>query len=196
MMPNTPIRRTSARGFTLIETLATISVLAILGSITSFILVGAVEGYVDAATQAQLHAEASVSMDRALRELRWIELNPVPAVCSPNIGPHIDSVTDKSITWDNVLDGVHSLVWSGTSGDPLTLAVDGGAAVNLQTDVTAFTVAVYDDTNTVIVLPLADDDACFPIRRIALDLTVTRSGHSMSVRTKIFVRSTMSGGGT
>ncbi len=194
MMPNTPIRRTSARGFTLIETLATISVLAILGSITSFILVGAVEGYVDAATQAQLHAEASVAMDRALRELRWIELNTDPAPCT--IGPHIDSVTDKSITWDNVLDGVHSLVWSGTSGDPLTLAVDGGAAVNLQTDVTAFTVAVYDDTNTVIVLPLADDDACCPIRRIALDLTVNRSGKSMSVRTKLFVRSTMSGGGT
>ncbi len=105
-------------------------------------------------------------------------------------------MTDKSITWDNVLDGAHSLSWSGTSGDPLTLAVDGGAAVNLQTDVTAFTVAVYDDTNTVIVLPLATDALCCPIRRLALDLTVSRSGESMSVRTKLFVRSTMSGGGT
>ncbi len=75
------------------------------------------------------------------------------------------------------------------------LAVDGNPAVNLQTDVTAFTVAVYDDTNTVIVPPLADDDACCPIRRIALDLTVSRSGESISVRTKLFVRSTMSGGG-
>ena len=194
MMPNTPIRRTSARGFTLIETLATISVLAILGSITSFIIVGAVEGYVDAATQAQLHAEASVAMDRALRELRWIELNLDPAPCT--IGPHINNVTDKSITWDNVTAGVHSLSWSGTAGDPLMLAVDGNPAVNLQTDVTAFSVSVYKDDNSALVLPLAIDDDCCPIRRIALDLTVTRSGQSMSVRTKLFVRSTMSGGGT
>ncbi len=192
-MPNTPIRRSSACGFTLIETLATISVMAILGSITSFLIVDAVDGYVDAATQAQLHAEASVAMDRDLRELRWIELNIDPAPCT--IGPHIDIVTDKSITWDNVVDGLHSLSWSGTSGDPLTLRVDGGAVVNLQTDVTAFSVAVYDDTNTVIVPPLATDALCCPIRRIALDLTVTRSGESISVRTKLFVRSTMSGGG-
>ncbi len=195
-MPNTPIRRTSARGFTLIETLASIVVLAILGSISSFIIVDAVDGYVDAATQAQLHAEASVAMDRAMRELRWIELNIDPTPCT--IGPHIDSVTDKSITWDIEVGGpkVHSLSWSGTAGDPLTLRVDGGATVNLQTDVTAFSVAVYDDTNTVIVPHLVDDDECCPIRRIALDLTVTRSGESMSVRTKLFVRSTMSGGGT
>ena len=60
--------------FTLIESMATVSVLAILGSITSFLVLDAVDGYTDASNSAQLHAELSIALDRAARELRMIEL--------------------------------------------------------------------------------------------------------------------------
>ena len=50
-----PCRR--HRGFTLIESMATVSVLGILGSIASFMILNSVSGYTEAATAAQLHAD-------------------------------------------------------------------------------------------------------------------------------------------
>ena len=67
--------RSVRRGFTLIEAIATIVVLAIIGSIASLIILTAVDGYTDAATGAQLHIEASTAMDRIVRELRKVALD-------------------------------------------------------------------------------------------------------------------------
>ncbi len=47
--------RSVRRGFTLIEAIATIVVLAIIGSIASLFILTAVDGYAVAATTAQLH---------------------------------------------------------------------------------------------------------------------------------------------
>ncbi len=49
------------RGFTLIESMATISILAVLGSIASFLILDTVEQYSGATTRAQLHAEMSIA---------------------------------------------------------------------------------------------------------------------------------------
>ena len=86
-------------GFTLMESIATIVILAILGSIASFLVVDAVDGYVSASGSAQLHAEASLAMDRIMRELRKIELDP-DHVPPPDVAPHIDAVPANSSTWD------------------------------------------------------------------------------------------------
>ncbi len=175
-------------GFTLMESIATIVIIAILGSIASFLVVDAVDGYVSASGSAQLHAEASLAMDRIMRELRKIELDP-DHVPPPDVAPHIIAVTANSITWDEVLTGVHSLSWSATAGDPVMLQVDGAAAIILIDDVTGFTVSTFDSAN-------AGSPALIDIRRIAVVLTVQRSGITESVQTKVFIRSTMSGGGT
>ncbi len=175
-------------GFTLMESIATIVIIAILGSIASFLVVDAVDGYVAASGSAQLHAEASLAMDRIMRELRKIELDP-DHVPPPDVAPHIDAVTANSITWDETSTGVHSLSWSTTAGDPVMLQVDGAAAIILVDDVTAFTVSTFDHAD-------AGSPALIDIRRIAVVLAVTRSGITQSVQTKVFIRSTMSGGGT
>ena len=177
-------------GFTLIESIATIVIIAILGSIASFLVVDAVDGYVSASGSAQLHAEASLAMDRIMRELRKIELDP-DHVPPPDVAPHIIAVTANSITWDETPPpptGVHSLSWSTTAGDPVMLQVDGAAAIILIDDVTGFTVSTFDSAN-------AGSPALIDIRRIAVVLTVQRSGITESVQTKVFIRSTMSGGG-
>ena len=173
-------------GFTLMESIATIVILAILGSIASFLVVDAVDGYVSASGSAQLHAEGSLALDRIMRELRKIELDPA---LDPIVAPHIDAVTANSINWWEEGVGAHSLSWSATAGDPLMLAIDGNAAIILIDDVTGFTVSTFDSAN-------AGSPALIDIRRIKVVLTVQRSGITESVQTKVFIRSTMSGGGT
>lgn len=188
-----PTRRCRVRsGFTLIESIATIVMLAILGSIASFLVVDAVDGYVSASGSAQLHAEASLAMDRMMRELRKIELDPA---LDPTVAPHIDAVTANSINWWEEGVGAHSLSWSATAGDPLMLAIDGAAAIILIDDITGFTVSTFDAAN--LALPaVPTEPERETIRRIAVAVTIQRSGITQSVQTKVFIRSTMSGGGT
>ncbi len=176
------------RGFTLIEAIATIVVLAVLGSVTSLLILNAVDGYSDTATSAQLHGEASIALDRAVRELRRIELDSGAS----GIAPNIDSVTATSITWSDSAADSYSLSLSGAD---VMLAVDGGAAAVLLADATAFSVATYDESNTALAASLTGV-ACDPIRRIAIDVTLRQGEVIESLRTKVFIRSTMSGGGS
>ena len=178
-------------GFTLIESIATIVMLAILGSIASFLVVDAVDGYVSASGSAQLHAEGSLALDRIMRELRKIELDPA---LDPTIAPHIDAVAASTIDWDEASTGIHKLSWSGTAGDPVMLQVDGAAPIILIDDITGFTVSTFDSANLALpAVPSAAERET--IRRIAVVLTIQRSGITESVQTKLFIRSTMSGGG-
>ena len=180
-------------GFTLMESIATIVILAILGSIASFLVVDAVDGYVSASGSAQLHAEGSLALDRIMRELRKIELDP-DHVPPPDVAPHIIAVTANSITWDETATGIHSLTWSTTPGDPVMLAIDGNAAIILIDDITGFTVSTFDAAN--LALPaVPTEPERETIRRIAVAVTIQRSGITESVQTKLFIRSTMSGGG-
>ncbi len=171
------------RGFTLIESIATMVVLAVLGSITSMLILTEVDGYSDAATSAQLHGEASIALDRAVRELRKIDLDSAAA----GVAPNISSVTATSIAWEPN----SSLSLSGAQ---LMFVDNGAAAAIMLADVTAFSVGTYDEDNAALAASLTGD-ACDPIRRIVLDVTLARSGASESLRPKLFIRSTLSGGG-
>ena len=123
-----------------------------------------------------------------MRELRKIELD----AAASGIAPNIDTVTATSIAWTDTDSDSYSLSLSGAD---LMLAVDGGAAAVLLADATAFSVATYDEDNAALAASLAGV-ACDPIRRVALDVTLQRHGVSESLRTKVFIRSTMSGGGS
>ena len=176
--------RYARRGFTLIESIATIIILAIIGSMASMIIVNAVDGYVDAATEAQLHTEASTAMDRIVRELRKIPLDSAAA----GVAPDIDDVTATSIT---LATGTQIIL----VGNKLQIANAGPPLKDLLEDVTAFSVQTYDESNTDLAATLTGA-ACDPIRRIALELTLQRAGAIATLRTKLFIRPTMSGGGT
>lgn len=176
--------RNMRRGFTLVEAIATIVILAIIGSIASVIILTAVDGYVDAATTAQLHIEASTAMDRIVRELRRVGLDGGAV----GVAPDINDVTPTSITWG--ANGELSL-----TGNKLQLTTSGPPLGDLLEDVSAFTIQTYDEDNATLAATLTGA-ACDPIRRIELGLTLQRSGVSTSLRTRLFVRSTMSGGGT
>jgi prepilin-type N-terminal cleavage/methylation domain-containing protein len=179
--------RQPVRGaFTLVESMATIVVLSILGSIASFIILEAVDGYSDTSTSAQLHTEMSIGLDRAVRELRMIELDS----SAGGIAPNITDVTPSSIVWTDSDSDAYKLELSGSD---LVMQIDGGAAAVLLSGVGSFQVTTYDEDNTQLAGTLTGA-ACDPIRRVGLEVTLDRDGTSETLRTKAYIRSTMSPG--
>ena len=185
-------KRHLRRGFTLIESMATIVVLATISSIASLLLIEAIENFMKAANGGQLLAELSTAMDRATRQLHKIPLD----TGASGIAPDIDSVTQvgsaDAIVWRDSGGDAYSLTKSGSD---IELAVDGGAAQVLISDVTTFDVSIFKEDNSAIAGDVSGT-SCDDIRRITLDATVSRNGITQSLRSKLFLRSTMEGGGS
>ena len=173
------------RGFTLVESMATIVVLGVLGSTASFLILDAVDDYMDASLTAQLHAEMSIALDRAMREVRKIELDGAAA----GVAPNITSMTWVWLQWEDAAANAYQL---GKSGSELRLEVAGGGLSTLLTDVTALNISIFDEDN-VNIGPICAAASCDPVRRIVFDVTTQRNGVSESLRFKVFIRSTMSG---
>ncbi len=175
------------RGFTLIESMATISILATLSSIASFLILDAVDAYTDAATSAQLHGEASIALDRAVREMRRIDLDSTAG----GVAPDINNVTTTWLDWEDSVGGVYQLLYNAGE-KALKIEISGGGLAVLLGDVTGCTFSTYDEDNDPLAATLTGVE-CDDIRRIELSVTVARAGISETVRTRVFIRSTMSG---
>ena len=68
----------------------------------------------------------------------------------------------------------------------------GGTARPVLNDVTAFTVTCYNESNAALAASLSGA-ATQPIRRIQIQVTVSRQGVTESLRARAFVRSLMTG---
>ena len=184
--------RQTRRGFTLIESMASVVILATSASLASFLIIDSIEGYTEAGTSAQLHAELSVGLDRAVREIRKIELDS--AAATPP-GPNITDVTATTFQWLDSAGLSYQIALNG-GGDEVQLevasAVMGTNLATLITDVTSLSVQCYDKNNGAIVPPITADD-CDAIRRVELNITVARYGVSETLKAKVFIRSTMDG---
>jgi prepilin-type N-terminal cleavage/methylation domain-containing protein len=172
-------------GFTLVESMATIAVLGILGSTASFMVVDAVDDYTEASLQVQLHAEMSIALDRAMREIRKIELDAGAA----DVAPDITSMAVTLLQWEDSSGNAYQL---GKSGSELQLQIAGGTVATLLTDVTDLEISIFDEDNADLGLSCAGA-TCDAVRRIVIDVTTQRSGVTESLRFKAFIRSTMSG---
>jgi prepilin-type N-terminal cleavage/methylation domain-containing protein len=175
--------RPRRRGFTLIEAVSTIVILGAIGTVASGLIFTATDGYAEASVRAQLHTELSVALDRIVREMRNVPLDDAAS----GIAPDIDELTADSITWSMN----HTIERAGAE---VRLTIAGGTARPLLTDVTAFSVEAYDADNALLIAPMIDD-ACDPIRRIAITATIQRRGVSETLRTKVFLRTMMAESG-
>jgi hypothetical protein len=160
--------------------LATIVIISAVGAVASVTLMSAVDSYVDASTQAQLHSELSIAVDRIDRELRRTTRDPIVAGA-----PNIATVSPTSITWNNN----YSL---SLSAGQLLFVENGSAAAVMLTDVSAFSVQAFNESNGALAANLAGA-TCDPIRRLLISVTVQRFGVTETLRTKVYLRCTMEG---
>lgn len=172
MISRTRVTKRQQGGFTLIEAIATIVVLAALGSIASSILFTVSESYLKASAIAQMHNEASSAMERMVRELRNIPSTPT--------GVSIDATQTSSITW------------SGTSGVSLNGSQlrfsHAGAHYALANNCIAFQIQTFDHSGNVLPATMNAAQAQH-VRRIIVTITLEQNGLSHTVRSGVYVRS-------
>lgn len=175
-----PRRSTSRRAFTLVETIAALAVLAVIGLAASGITLAAVTSWRDAAVSASIHAELSTAMERIAKELRAIE--PHAFVDG---APRISGITPASIAFN-------SGAGITLGGGRLLLDPGPGGADAVLSGVTALSIRAFDQAGVPMAASLWGA-ACHPVRRLEVSLTVQRQGVTHSLRTRIFIRGTMSG---
>lgn len=175
-------RKTSRRGFTLVEAVATITILAVVSMAASRIIFAAADVYAGEATRAELTLDLSAAMERMTTELRAIPSRDA----SPGT-PWIDSATASGVTFG---DGSMLALVS----DRLELTIEGGPARVLLEDVTAFELAYFDEAGQSINAPVVGA-ARDTIRRIGVSVTRGKHGVVEQLRTRVYIRSTAAGDG-
>ncbi len=179
-----PRRHSPRGGFTLVEVIAVIVLLGVLGGVTSSLILSATAAFVDSSVRMQLHGEASVTLDRLVRELREIDADP--AAGAP--APHITEASASVLAWGD--DSRLRL-----DGSDLLLAADGAAERLLCNGVSEFSIAYFDESNRPLLVGASVAPADRPrIRRLALRLALTRQGLTESLQTRVFLRCAMMGG--
>ena len=176
-----PLRRpTSRSAFTLVETIAALTVVAVVGLAASGITLAAVASWRDAAVSAAVHAELSTAMERIAKELRAVEPHPTVAGA-----PRIASITPASISFNA---GASITL----SGGRVFLDPGPGATDALLSGVTSLSIQAFDQSGTLLPGSVSGP-ACQAVRRLQIAITVQRQGITHSLRTRFFIRGTMAG---
>lgn len=178
------IRTNRARGgFTLIESVVTMVILAIIMVMVSRLFLAASMGYTSAAERGELHVAVSCAMDRLATELRNTR---VKSGASPACAD-ITSTTPASIQWVDP-DGSSRAV--SLSGSDLLYSVGGATGAVLASNVSSFAVATFDESNTALSTSLSGSGTN-SIRRIQITLVGSHAGVTDTLRTRVFPRACM-----
>jgi len=176
--------RRSRRGFSLIEVIAVIVILGIVGGATSSLILTSVASFTDSSGRIQLHSEASVTLDRLVREFR--EIDPDPQAGPPH--PDIAQAGRSSLRWSG---GIRSVRLAGTT---LLLDTDGVHEDVLCEGVSELTMNFMDESNRSLLVAGAVPAGDLPsIQRIAIRLSVMRQGMTETLTTRVFIRAAMTG---
>ncbi len=167
-------------GFTLIETIGVIVVLSVLGSVVAMLIGQLGAAYFDSTVQGQMHIEASVSLDRLVREIRQI-----PKVEGSDT-PSITTATNSALEWASI----GSITASGTD---LLLQTDGVHEDILVSKITFFTLDYLNNTGqSLLINGSVPENSISEIQRIRISLTLSHVGQTDTLHTLVFLRSTMS----
>jgi prepilin-type N-terminal cleavage/methylation domain-containing protein len=177
-------RAASVRGFSLVELIAAMVVMSVIAGAVGVMMPAMASGSRDGILRSQLHEEASTTVERLVREWRVI---PLDAGAAPTIAPSITSASANALAW-----AAGSSI--AVSSANLMLTETGLGANLLQADISGLTLKYYGSDGSELATPMSGA-GCQPIRRISIELTLSRDGVSERIRTKVFIRSTMRGGG-
>jgi prepilin-type N-terminal cleavage/methylation domain-containing protein len=174
-----------ARAFTLVEVICTISILAVVGVLSSRLVFTASDQYLAAASRSAIGAELSSAMERIATEVRQIPAKTGVTPTEANLG----AISAGSLAWTDASAVSRVLALSGTN---LTMT-EGANTFVLLSGVTAFGVQAYDQSNTALAASLASG-ATAAVRRLEISITVARNGQSETLRSRFFLRCTVEGG--
>lgn len=160
-------------GFTLVEAIASMAVLAVIAGASVSVTWSAVRGFTDGAETLRLQSQGSVAVERLTRELRAIPLDEAGT-------PDIQEIRADGATWAGGDRAVR--LESGT-----LVYTRGGVDAVLCTDVTTFRLQAYDSVDTALGETLAGAE-CDAVRRIGIELALRSGEASTSLRTRVFVR--------
>src|SRR6185295_7600544 len=90
--------RSARRGFTLVEVITTIVIMATALTVTSRLVLSATAGYTAAVTMAETHRQLSSDMDRIVTDLRQARVTP----SYTPISAELTNITASSISWTMV----------------------------------------------------------------------------------------------
>lgn len=172
-----------ARGFTLVETIATIVVIAIVAGMASRLISEGSREYSDAAVRSLLNKQLSTALDRLVTEFRQIGQDT-----SSGTAPDISSsFAATSMTW-NTLTSSRTVSFNSGTG---IVQLSGAAAANstLLSGCTAFTLAYADKDNATV----SPGGSAPSIRRITITITVAQGSITETLRSKVYIRSMMIG---
>lgn len=159
------------------------TVVAVIGTVVSGVVFRAASDFTTAATSAQAHAELTAALDRIDRELREIPLRS-----GGGTRPDVSSLTPTSIAFAN---GKQLRLTNTT----LELTEPGENPVPLLSGVSAFTLTPFGDNADPLSSTLSATDAQ-ALRRIAVSITLTRGETVQTLRTRVFLRCTLTGSGS
>ena len=153
--------RSHGRAFTLLEFVVVITVLGIIAGLGSAILVESGRAYSRSNITSAAQTDAQYALNRLAVELTELQ--------SPS---DISALSSTSITFE--VDGVER-----------TFQLSGGSLRRdsnlLATDVSSFTLTCYRSDGTVTSTPT-------DVHRIAADISISRGGQTVSLRTEVFPR--------
>ncbi len=170
--------RQNGSAFTLIETIAAMVVLSVIAS-TAALLVGRIGvSFRDRAVHDQLHLEASVALDRLVREMRAIRSSDNGS----GAAPEITAAGATGLEW-----GTGRLI--ELSGSQLRLNADGTNTDVLAMDVSDFALDFEDESGVSLLSSgVVSGPDLVDIQRVLISVSLTRDNCTEILHTLIFLR--------
>jgi prepilin-type N-terminal cleavage/methylation domain-containing protein len=159
------------RGFSLIEFIMVITVLAVITSLAISLLVAIADAWVLHRQRRQMTEAGQIAIDRMAREIRRVrDRNSFTTAAVSSL--RFTDIDNTDITFD-------------LSGTTLRRTL-GGVTINpLADNVSALTFTYYDSAGATLSAPVATPSN---IRRIQVDITFTYSGSNFYLRSQVAPR--------
>ncbi|HUN82649.1 MAG TPA: hypothetical protein VMV81_14185 [Phycisphaerae bacterium] len=179
-------RRTIARGFTVMELVVSITVSVIICGAASALLWNAASQQAQVAARADMIDNGSAAMELMVRYLREITQNECPGNPTPclNGNAQVTTATSTLIQW-----GSYGFRQNGTT---LEMSTDNAASWHrLTTDLSTLQLTYFNRTGQDLSTQSSPGNLPANMRRIVIDLTLSRATQVVHLRTGLFLRNFM-----
>lgn len=167
-------------GLSLVEAIAVIVVLAIIGGSSAGLLVRAASAYAVSRDTAATHREASAALERITRELR--EAPPAETNDAAQYRAPIHEATTTTLRFG-------AGRWFTLENNTINWSEDDATTFNpLLTDVRSFTIVCLDDSQQPIPMPLQPDAI---VHAITIAIEAGEASRPVTLRSSVFLRANL-----